>query len=140
MWQQADRSRIVAARRANAEINELRNEEVGRRAAFGQREQNQPSIDTGARISHGPASVQNSREQIISGLKELLRQQKQLKTDVNALTEDTRLNEVGFDSISILDFMYDVESRFNVRTEIEDLVRMERVKDLIDHLVKEMAR
>lgn len=79
------------------------------------------------------------RDQIIAGLKELLRQQKQIKTDADALTEDTRLNQVGFDSISILDFMYDVESRFNVRTEIADLVRMERVKDLVDHLQARMG-
>lgn len=80
-----------------------------------------------------------SRDQIISGLKDLLRQQKQLKADIDALNEDTRLSQVGFDSISILDFIYDVESRFNVRTEIADLVRMDRVKDLIDHLEKKLA-
>lgn len=80
-----------------------------------------------------------SRDQIISGLKDLLRQQKQLKADIETLNEETRLSQVGFDSISILDFIYDVESRFNVRTEIADLVRMDRVKDLIDHLEKKLA-
>jgi len=79
------------------------------------------------------------RDQIISGLKDLLRQQKQIQINVDALTENTTLNEVGFDSISILDFIYDVESRFNVRTEIAELVRMERVKDLIDHLERRLA-
>ena len=79
-----------------------------------------------------------SRDQIISSLKELLRQQKQLKADIDALNENTALAEVGFDSISILDFIYDVEGRFNVRTEIADLVRMERVKDLIDYLEKKL--
>jgi len=79
------------------------------------------------------------RPEIISALKELLRAQKQVKVDIDALGEETPLSQVGFDSISILDFMYDVESRFNVRTEIADLVRMERVKDLIDHLERKLA-
>ena len=79
------------------------------------------------------------RPEIIAGLKDLLRQQKQLKVEVEAIGEDTRLSQIGFDSISILDFIYDVESRFKVPTEITDLVRMERVKDLIDHLEGKLA-
>ena len=79
------------------------------------------------------------RPEIISALKELLRAQKQVKVNVDTLAEDTHFNQVGFDSISILDFMYEVESRFNVRTEIADLARMERVKDLIDHLERKLA-
>lgn len=79
------------------------------------------------------------RLEIISALKELLRTQKQVKVDIDVLGEETLLSQVGFDSISILDFMYDVESRFNVRTDIAELVRMERVKDLIDHLERRLA-
>lgn len=80
-----------------------------------------------------------TRPDIIASLKELLRAQKQIRVDTDAIGEETRLAQVGFDSISILDFIYDVESRFNVRTEIADLVRMERVKDLIDHLEAKLA-
>ena len=79
------------------------------------------------------------RPEITASLKALLREQKQVKIDVDTIGEETRLTQVGFDSISILDFIYDVESRFNVRTEIADLVRMERVKDLIDHLERKLA-
>ena len=75
-----------------------------------------------------------NREQIIAALKALLGTQQKLKIDVNAITEGTRLDQMGFDSISILDFMYEVESRFNTRIEVADLVRMEVVRDLIDHL------
>ena len=62
------------------------------------------------------------------------RQPEQVKIDVSAITEDTRIDRIGFDSISILDFIYDVEDRFRVQTEIADLVSMERVGDLIDYL------
>lgn len=75
-----------------------------------------------------------TRDDTIQTLKELLRQQKQLKVDLEALTPESRLDKVGFDSLSILDFMYDVESRFNVQIPVADLVQMERVGDLIDYL------
>jgi acyl carrier protein len=79
------------------------------------------------------------RSEIVAGLKELLGQQKQLNIDVDSLHEQARLSQIGFDSISILDFIYDIESRFNVRIEIADLVRMELVKDLIDYLESRVA-
>jgi len=75
-----------------------------------------------------------TRAEIISGLKELLKQQKQITYDIDSITDDTRIDAIGFDSLSILDFIYDVEGRFNVQTPIAELVRMERVKDLIDYL------
>jgi len=75
-----------------------------------------------------------NRDEIVRGLRDLLTRQEQVKVDVAAITEDTRIDRIGFDSISILDFIYDVEDRFRVQTEIADLVAMDRVRDLIDYL------
>ena len=75
-----------------------------------------------------------TRDDIIKGLRELLTRQEQVKVDVFSITEHTRIDRIGFDSISILDFIYDVEDRFRVQTEIADLVAMEEVGDLIDYL------
>lgn len=75
-----------------------------------------------------------TKEDIVSSLRELLRKQKQLKVDVDAIQLDTRFDQIGFDSLSILDFMYDVENRFNVVPEMADLVRMQKVSDLIEYL------
>jgi acyl carrier protein len=80
-----------------------------------------------------------TRDQIVGVLKELLRQQKQVKIDVSSISLESRLDRIGFDSLSILDFMYDVEDRFKVRMEIPDLVRMHHVKDLIDYLEGKLA-
>lgn len=83
----------------------------------------------------GPAAHNHmTRDDTIRTLKELLRQQKQLQVDIEALTPESRLDKVGFDSLSILDFMYDVESRFNVPIPVAELVKMERVGDLIEYL------
>jgi acyl carrier protein len=80
-----------------------------------------------------------TRDEIVGGLRELLTRQEQVKVDVSSITERTRLDRIGFDSISILDFIYDVEDRFRIQTEIADLVAMERVSDLIDYLEVRLA-
>ena len=75
-----------------------------------------------------------TRDEIANVLRELLRQQKQIKVDVNAITPETRFDHLGFDSLSILDFMYEVENRFGVIPEVAELVKMQRVSELIDFL------
>ncbi|MGH7335844.1 MAG: phosphopantetheine-binding protein [Candidatus Rokuibacteriota bacterium] len=80
-----------------------------------------------------------TRDEIVVGLRDLLTRQEQVKVDVASISEGTRLDRIGFDSISILDFIYDVEDRFRIQTEIADLVAMERVSDLIDYLEVRLA-
>lgn len=76
-----------------------------------------------------------SKDQLISELRELLRKQQQLKVDVDAIKVDTRFDQIGFDSLSILDFMYEVETRFGVVPEIAELVKMQQVNDLVEFLL-----
>ncbi len=76
-----------------------------------------------------------TKDQLISELRALLRKQQQLKVDVDAIAVDTRFDQIGFDSLSILDFMYEVETRFGVVPEIADLVKMQQVNDLVEFLL-----
>lgn len=75
-----------------------------------------------------------TKDDIISQLRELLRAQKQLKTDIDAITLETRFDQIGFDSLSILDFMYEVENRFGTFPDMAELVKMQKVEDLVDFL------
>jgi len=75
-----------------------------------------------------------TKEDIIGDLRQLLRGQKQLKVDIDAIDADTRFDQIGFDSLSILDFMYEVENRFGAFPEMEELVKMQKVSDLIEYL------
>jgi acyl carrier protein len=75
-----------------------------------------------------------TKEDIIGELRELLRKQKQLKVDIDGIQTDTRFDQIGFDSLSILDFMYEVENRFGAFPEMAELVKMQKVSDLIDYL------
>jgi acyl carrier protein len=80
-----------------------------------------------------------TRKEIVAALRELLEQQEQLKVDVGRITLDSRLDGLGFDSLSVMDFFYDVENRFKVPIEIADLVALERVDELVDYLEHKLA-
>ena len=80
-----------------------------------------------------------TQEEIVAALRELLEQQELLKMDIAAITLDTRLDRLGFDSLSVLDFVYDVENRFKVSIEVADLVALERVDELAEYLRRKLA-
>lgn len=84
----------------------------------------------GARF-HAPTMT---HDDILTGLKELLQRHKQIKADPAALTLETRIDQIGFDSLSILDFIYDIEDRFSIQTQMADLVGMTTVGDLVSYL------
>lgn len=75
-----------------------------------------------------------THDEILGGLKELLQRHKQIKADPAALTLATRIDQIGFDSLSILDFIYDIEDRFQIQTQMADLVGMTTVGDLVNYL------
>jgi acyl carrier protein len=79
------------------------------------------------------------RPEITARMKELLAKQKHLKTDLDAITDTVKLDAVGFDSITIMDFMYDVEDEFGIETEIADLVKLETVGDMLDYLQSKIS-
>jgi len=80
-----------------------------------------------------------TRDQITENLKSLLRQQKQLKIEVDKISPESRIDAIGFDSITILDFVYDLEERFKIRIEMADLVSIRHVKDLVGYLEGKLA-
>jgi acyl carrier protein len=61
------------------------------------------------------------------------------KIDVAAITEATRIDEIGLDSLAILDFIYDVEDRFQIQIEIAELVALDRVSDLVAYVEAKRA-
>jgi acyl carrier protein len=59
------------------------------------------------------------------------------KVDLAAVTDATRIDEIGLDSLAVLDFIYDVENRFQI--DIADLVAMDRVGDLVAYVEAKRA-
>ena len=54
--------------------------------------------------------------------------------DVAAITGATRIDEIGLDSLAVMDFVYDVEDRFQIQIGIMDLVALDRVSDLVAYV------
>ena len=79
------------------------------------------------------------RQKIIEQLREIIDADENIKVDVSGIGEETRVDKIGFDSLSILEFMYEIENRFSIEMGVTDLIEMQVVSDLIDHLEAKIA-
>ena len=85
-------------------------------------------------------TAQLGRDELHKALTNLMASQPDVEIDIAKITDETKIEDIGFDSISILDFMYEMETRFEVELSVRDLVGMEQVKDLLDHLEGKLAK
>ena len=75
------------------------------------------------------------RQKIIDEMRAIIDADENMDVDVGNVHEDTPVDKIGFDSLSILEFMYEIENRFGVSMEVRDLVEMKVVADMIDFIV-----
>jgi len=80
-----------------------------------------------------------SHDDIEARLRELMDRQPDLNVDTTTIRSATRIEDLGFDSISILDFMYEIESELDLELDVRDLVDMVTVGDLVGHLAGKLA-
>lgn len=78
------------------------------------------------------------REQIIQTLRNIIEQSAVEPIDTENLNEETTIGELGFDSLSVLDLIYDVQQAFGLDFEVQELVTINSVGELIDFLEEEM--
>ena len=63
----------------------------------------------------------------------------QEEVDWNSVTEESRIADLGFDSLSILDLLYDVQQAFELEFDAEDLTGIGTVADLVSFLESRLA-
>lgn len=78
------------------------------------------------------------REQIIQTLRNIVDEASVEPIDTENMNEDTTIGELGFDSLSVLDLIYDVQQSFGLDFEVQELVAVNSVGELIDFLEEEM--
>lgn len=78
------------------------------------------------------------REQIMDTLRNIVDQSAIEPIDTENIMEDTTIGELGFDSLSVLDLIYDVQQAFGLDFEVQELVTINSVGELIDFLEEEM--
>lgn len=80
-----------------------------------------------------------TREQIAEKLRETLRTSSQEDIDWNNVTEQSEIASLGFDSLSILDLIYDIQQTFNLDFDAEQLTDIKTVGDLVSFLEQQIA-
>ncbi len=78
------------------------------------------------------------REKIMQTLCNIVEQSTVEPIDIENITEDTTIGELGFDSLSVLDLVYDMQQAFGLDFEVQELVTINAVGELIDFLEEEM--
>jgi len=78
------------------------------------------------------------REQIMLTLQNIIEQAAIDPVDTENIMEDTTIGELGFDSLSVLDLIYDIQQAFGLDFEVQELVSINCVGELIDFLEEEL--
>ena len=80
-----------------------------------------------------------TRDSVLAEMRQLVQRVDRIQFDPEKMTVDARLEALGFDSLSILEYMYELESAFDIDMNVADLVEMETVQDLVDHVFAKLS-
>lgn len=75
-----------------------------------------------------------SEEKIIIRLRDIVRDNATEERDWTQMNGETTIKSLGFDSLSILDLLYDVEQEFGIELEAADVVATRTVGDMAELL------
>ncbi|MDI6775077.1 MAG: acyl carrier protein [Verrucomicrobiota bacterium] len=73
-------------------------------------------------------------DETLTKLRDVMKQSSKAKIAWNAVGPDTSIQSLGFDSLSILDLIYDIQQAFGVEFEAEELARVRTVRELANFL------
>jgi len=79
-----------------------------------------------------------TRDEVIRKLREEMKVSSTEEADWDAVRAETTIESLGFDSLSILDLIYDVQQAFGLSFDAEKLVDVRTVGDLADFIQKEL--
>ena len=77
-------------------------------------------------------------QEMLEKLRDAMRSSSQEDVDWNAVGENSSIESLGFDSLSILDLIYDIQQEFDLEFDAEELVTVGTVGELIGFLKQKM--
>lgn len=80
-----------------------------------------------------------TRQEIVEKLRALMKSASREKVDWDKVTEQSDIRTLGFDSLSILDLVYDIQQSFGAEFDAEELAGVKTVADLVSFLEKRVA-
>ncbi len=75
-----------------------------------------------------------SRDQIRKQLEGVMEESSAEDVDWSDVTDETTIESFGFDSLSVLDLLFDLEQQFSIQIQAEDMLNIKTVGDLVDFL------
>jgi acyl carrier protein len=75
-----------------------------------------------------------SRDEILKALRTVMQDSSTEDVDWDNVSESATIEELGFDSLSILDLVYDIQQDLDVQFEAEELVNVRTVGELVTFL------
>ena len=80
-----------------------------------------------------------NRSEILTKLGEVIVDSSATEIEWSGVTEDTTLESFGFDSLAVLDLIFDLEDSFGTSIETEDMLAMKTAGDLVTYLEKRIS-
>lgn len=80
-----------------------------------------------------------TRQEIVEKLRALMKKSSPKQVDWNSMTEQTDIASLGFDSLSILDLIYDIQSGFKLEFDAEEVAGIKTVGDMVTFLEGRIA-
>jgi len=77
-----------------------------------------------------------TRKEIFDKLRDLMKSTSQVKANWDNISEADAIASLGFDSLSVLDLIYEIQQTFEVELEAKEIVKVRTVGDLITLLEK----
>lgn len=75
-----------------------------------------------------------TREEIGGKLRDIMKANSPKQIDWSGVNEQSEIATIGFDSLSILDLLYDVQQGFGIEFDAEEMTGIKTVGDLITFL------
>ena len=78
------------------------------------------------------------KQAIIEKLREMMKASSEVEADWDSVTEASAIQDLGFDSLSILDLIYDIQQEFSLEFDAEEMASVTTVGELASFLEQKM--
>lgn len=69
-------------------------------------------------------------------LKTLMRRSSRLPVNWDAVALDSRIDSLGFDSLTIMDLIYEIQQAFHIEFDPDEMTAIQTVGDLVEFLAR----
>ena len=80
-----------------------------------------------------------TKEDVIVRLADVMKSVSQEDVDWDTVSAESTIESLGFDSLSILDLMYDIQQEFEIDFESEEIVDIKTVDELAAFIIEKAA-